>query len=182
MRIIYRSSLMIVFCALSISARAAEAPAKFKVSEFEFTRPTGWEWIDVSASPMRKAQLKISGSGKSESAEVVFFYFGEGGGGGAKANVDRWLGQFQEPKEKLSSKVEETTIGKRKVTFVQAEGTYMSGMVGSGQPRVPQPNSMLLGAILESEQGNVFVKLTAPAKLAKASQDNFMKMIRSAAE
>src|SRR6266550_8065994 len=122
---------------------------------------------------MRKAQLKVnSPDQKNESAEVVFYYFGEGGAGGTKANVDRWFGQFQEPKDKIKSKVEEQSIGKRKVTFVQAEGTYLSGMPG-GNPPQPQPNSMLLGAILESDQGNVFVKMTGPAKLVKASQDTF---------
>ena len=44
--------------------------------------------------------------------------------------------------------------------------------------RVAQPNSMLLEAILESDQGNVFVKLTGPEKLVKASQDDFRKLIR----
>src|SRR5438093_2993539 len=105
-------SLIIVAGLLALGALAAEAPSQFKVGEFTFTRPSTWEWVDVANSPMRKAQLKINGPQKNESAEVVFFYFGEGGAGGTKANVDRWLSQFQEPKDKLNSKIEETTIGK----------------------------------------------------------------------
>ena len=163
-----------------LGAVAAEAPAKFKVSEFNFSRPQNWEWVDVAGSPMRKAQLKINGKNKSETAEVVFYYFGEGGAGGTQANVDRWFKQFEEPKEKINPKSEEVTIGKHKVTFVQAEGTYKSGMPGG--PSTPQPNSMLLGAILEGDQGSVFVKLTGPAVLVKASQDSFKKMVRSAVE
>ena len=177
-----RIARTIVLCALSLSSFAAEGPSKFKVSEFEFTRPAAWEWVDVSTSPMRKAQLKVNNPDQGENpAEVVFYYFGEGGAGGTQANVDRWFGQFQEPKDKIKSKVEEVTVGNRKVTFVQAEGTYMSGMPG-GQARTTQPNSMLLGAILDSDQGNVFIKLTGPAKLAKASQGEFHKMVRSALE
>lgn len=172
----------LILSVLALGAMAEDAPARFKVSEFTFTRPAAWEWVDVSASPMRKAQLKIAGQEKDQSAEAVFYYFGEGGGGGTQANVDRWFSQFQEPKDKLKSKVEPVTIGKRKVTYVQAEGTYMSGMPGGGQAPVPRPDSMLLGAILESNQGNVFVKMTGPAKLVKASQDTFKKMIRSAVE
>src|ERR1043166_8393829 len=129
---------------------------------------------------MRKAQMKINGKDNQPGAEVVFFYFGEGGGGGTQANIDRWLGQFQEPKEKLHPKVEETTIKKHKVTFVQVEGTYMSGMPGAS--RSPQPNSMLFGAILESDQGNVFIKLTGPAKLVRDSQETFKKMVVSGPE
>jgi len=168
---------------LPLSTRAAEGPGKFKVGEFEFTRPAKWEWVDVGNSPMRKAQLKVTSTDKqSANAEVVFYYFGEGGAGGTKANVDRWLGQFQEPREKLNSKIEDVTVGKHKMTLVQAEGTYMSGMPGAGHPAIPQANSMLLGAILESPQGNVFIKMTGPDKLVKASHETFKKMARSALE
>ena len=129
----------VIVCALATRMLAADAPATFKVSEFTFTRPASWEWVDVGASPMRKAQLKIPGKTKNDSAEVVFYYFGEGGAGGTQANVNRWLGQFQEPREKINPKSEEITIAKHKVTFVQAEGTYMSGMPGGGSPPVAQP-------------------------------------------
>ena len=90
-------------------AIAAEAPETFKVSEFTFKRPPAWEWIETT-SAMRKAQLKVPSPDKKESAEVVFYYFGQGGGGGTQANVDRWLSQFQEPKEKIKAKVEDVTI------------------------------------------------------------------------
>ena len=127
---------------------------------------------------MRKAQLKVVGADKKENAEVVFFYFGEGGGGGTQANIDRWLAQFEEPKDKLNSKVEQATVGQRKVSYVQAQGTYLSGMPGGA--KTPQPNTMLLGAILESDQGNVFIRLTGPLNLAKTSQPVFRKMVEGA--
>jgi hypothetical protein len=154
-------------------ATAADAPADFKVGEFTFARPSAWEWVE-STSSMRKAQLKIAGTGQ-ESAEVVFFFFGAGGGGGTQANIDRWLGQFKEPREQLKSKTETATVSGRKVSFVQAEGTYLSGMPGG--PKTPQSNTMLLGAILESDEGNVFIRVTGPAKLVKDSQPVFRKMI-----
>jgi hypothetical protein len=119
--------------------------------------------------------LKVPGPDRKESADVVFFFFGEGSGGGARANVDRWLGQFEGPKDKLHSKVEEVTVGKRQVTYVEAEGTYLSGMPGG--PKTPQPNAMLLGAILASPEGDVFVKLTGPAVVAKAAKDAFRRMV-----
>lgn len=154
---------------------AAEAPKTFTVGEFTFASPQKWQWVEASA--MRKAQFKIEDAAKKESCEVVFFYFGQGGGGSTQANIDRWLAQFAEPKEKLNSKVESVTVGGRKVTYVHAEGTYQSGMPGG--PKTPQPNSMLMGGIIESDGGNIFIRLTGPVALAKASQAEFRKMVES---
>src|SRR4051812_9197620 len=155
---------------------AADAPKKFTVTDFSFTTPAGWERDETTCS-MRKAQLKVPASDKKESAEVVFFYFGEGNGGGVKANVDRWMSQFQ---NQSNPKVENTKVGKHDVTWVEVEGTYLSGMPGG--PRTPQPNSMLYGAIIENPSGNVFVKMTGPASLVKSSREAFKKMIESAAQ
>ena len=156
---------------------AAEGPATFKVGEFTFSRPADWQWVEVN-SVMRKAQMKVTDAAKKESGEVIFFFFGEGGGGLTQANIDRWLSQFAEPREKLNSKVENITVGGRKVTYVHAEGTYQSGMPGG--PKTPQPNTMLMGGIIESEQGNVFIRLTGPVTLTKASQSEFRKMVEGA--
>jgi hypothetical protein len=49
-----------------------------------------------------------------------------------------------------------------------------------GGPKTPQPNTMLLGAIIESDRGNVFIRLTGPIKLAKASQPALRKMVEGA--
>lgn len=170
-------AVMTALLSCEVDSNAAEAPAKFEVGEFSFARPADWQWIET-ASMMRKAQLKIQDADKKETAEVVFFFFGEGGGGGVQANIDRWLGQFEEPKDKLNSKIEKVTVNQRKVTYVHAEGTYLSGMPGGS--KTPQPNAMLSGAILESGQGNVFIRLTGPAKLVKTSQAAFRKMVEGA--
>ncbi|HKQ40020.1 MAG TPA: hypothetical protein VJ063_18220 [Verrucomicrobiae bacterium] len=158
---------------------AAEAPKTFSVGEFNFARPANWEWVPTT-SAMRKAELKVESKDKKEKAEVIFFHFGESNGGGTQANVDRWLGQFKEARDKINSKVDAAKINGRTVTFVQAEGTYMSGMPGG--PKTPQPNAMLLGAILESEKGNVFVRMNGPAAVVKGAQGEFKKMIESAAK
>jgi hypothetical protein len=172
-----RNFLLLASLGFVLAAIAAEVPATFKVSTFTFKRPQKWEWVET-ASPMRKAQLKVNDTDKKNSAEVVFFHFGAGDGGGVQANVERWFSQFQEPREKLGAKSEETKIGNHKVTFVRAEGTYMSGMPGAA--RTPQPNSALRGAIIESDEGHVFIKMTGPAALVKSAEDDFRKMVESA--
>jgi hypothetical protein len=168
-----RTVCFCVWLAIIASTYAAEAPKAFKVGEFSFTRPAAWDWVEAT-SPMRKAQLKVAGK-DGKNADVIFFYFGEGSGGGTKANVDRWLGQFEEGRDKINAKVDEQKANNRTITYVQAEGTYKSGMPGG--PTTPQPNTMLLGAILESAQGNVFIRMTGPADLVKSARDDFKKMV-----
>ena len=169
--------LLLLASLAGVRAPAAEPPATFKVSEFTFSRPASWEWVEVFV-PMRKAQLKVTDPKTKNFADVIFFYFGPGDGGGVKANVNRWFGQFKEPRDKIKAKTEETTIGNHKVTYVEAEGTYQSGMPGGTM--TPKPNYALTGAIIESPQGSVFVRMTGPQDLVKASSAEFKKMIEVA--
>ena len=80
----------------SLNAALLAADATFKVSEFTFTKPAKWE--SVQAGGMRAAQFKVPDAKFPEGGEVVFFYFGGGGAGGTQANVNRWFGQFVEPR------------------------------------------------------------------------------------
>jgi len=169
-------AISLLFASLNC-LRAADAPATFKVSELTFTRPAKWEWVE-STSQMRKAELKVVDEKTKAKAEIVFYHFGQGPAGGTQANVDRWLGQFSEPRDKINAKTEESTVGKHKVTYVSAEGTYKSGMPGG--PQTPMPNYALLGAIIEASEGSVFVKMTGPKELTKFATADFKKMVESA--
>ena len=172
MKSIFSAGLIFV----TASVFAAEVPATFKVGEFPFKRPEKWTWVETAPNGMRKAQLKVE-AGDSQSAEVIFFHFGASNGGGTKANVDRWLGMFQEKGEQLKSKVEEKTVQGHLITYVEATGTYLSGVPGG--PKTPLAGHSLLGAIVEGGEGSVFIRLTGPAGVAKAAQADFRKLAES---
>lgn len=158
---------------------AADAPRTFPVGGLTFQRPESWGWIETR-SPMRKAQLSVPGSDAKSSGEVVFFHFGPGNGGGVQANVDRWLGQFEEKGPALVSKVETVKIRNQDLTLVRAQGTYLSGMPGG--PKTPQPDTLLLGAIIPGPEGAVFIRFTGPSALGKAAEPAFRKMAEGATE
>jgi hypothetical protein len=170
--------LLPVFALLAVSrsALSADAPATFKVSDLSFARPAAWEWVP-SQSQMRKAQLKVPNGG-GEAGEVVFFHFGPANGGGTQANVERWYRQFQGTKEQIKARTEDAKAGAAKVTYVFAEGTYLSGMPGG--PQTPKPGFALVGAILEDPAGNIFVKFTGPKALVDSSSEEFKKMVAAA--
>jgi hypothetical protein len=146
-----------------------------KVEAFTFAVPDGWRSV-TPASPMRKAQLEIARG--PEKAEVSFFHFGADQGGTAEDNVARWYAQF--PGSEKNRVTEHVQIGSVKITFAMTEGTFSSGMPGG--PTTPMEGYALCGAILESAAGNVFVKMTGPNAVVKASTDAFKKMISEAAK
>jgi hypothetical protein len=120
--------------------------------------------------------LKVVDAAAGTNADVVFFVFA-GGAGSVQDNVERWHHQFVEPRTESNSKVEATTVGKTKVTYVWEEGTYKSGMPGG--PTTPMSDYELSGAIIEADDGNIFVRLTGPKALVKSSVTDFKKMIES---
>jgi hypothetical protein len=160
---------------ISWPAVAAENQKKFEVSEFTFKAPKGWETVE-STSSMRAAELKVSKG--EDKAEVIFFYFGSGGAGGTQANIERWFRQFQEPKDQLNPKIEETSVGNTKVAYVHAEGTYLSGLPSG--PKTALKDHRLLGAIVEGNRGHVFIRMTGPTELVKESTEAFKGMVEGA--
>ena len=123
-----------------------------------------------------KAQLEIARG--PEKAEVTFFHFGADQGGSAADNVTRWYAQFPGGEDKRIT--ENVQVGPVKITFAMTEGTFNSGMPGG--PTTPMEGYALCGAILETANGNLFVKMTGPNAVVKASTDAFKKMITDAAK
>jgi len=157
---------------LCISAAAvAEEQETIRVSEFTFKY--GEPWLRQQAnSPMRAGQFLYEHEETDlGQIELVIFHFGAGQGGGVQANVDRWLGMFEGSPE---SSTEEREADGRKVTVLSATGTYMESAGGpfSGN-KTARPDYTMLAAILPSEQGDVFLRLTGPAKAVEAMKEAF---------
>ena len=176
-----KSIARLLLAALALATLHAADPSSFAVGSFNFKRPAALAWVAVDPAGMRKAQL-YAGDPKdpAKRAEIVFFHFGAGVGGGVDANIQRWLGQFTPGEKDPKPIVEKAEVKGTKLTRVRAEGTFASGMPGG--PTTPQPNSALLGVILESPNGDVFVKMTGPGDVVKANAQNFEDLIKSALE
>ena len=110
-----------------------------------------------------------------EGGECGVYYFGQGQGGSVEANIDRWIGQFQQTKD--TAKRETRTIHGLKVTTVDVSGAY-TGMGGPSAPKgPPKQGYRLLGAVVEGPQGSVFMKFTGPAETVTRNQNAFEKML-----
>jgi hypothetical protein len=166
-------ALLFVLTVIAIPAETRTETVK--VGSFTFTIPDGWNSVTPS-SPMRKAQLEIARG--PEKAEVTFFDFGAGQGGSTADNIARWYAQF--PGVEKNRTTENVQVGPVKITFAMTDGTFSSGMPGG--PTTPIPGYALCGAIMETAEGSVFIKMTGPNAVVKASADAFKKMISDAAK
>ena len=139
----------------------------------KWTAPARWE--AKPASGMRAATYTApAAKGDTEGAECAVF---ERLGGGVQANITRWIGQFEktdgEPKQKSE------TINGLPVTTVDVSGTFKGGGPMMGQSSGPKAGYRLIGAIVEGPEGDIFFKLTGPAKTVAAAENEFHAMLKS---
>jgi hypothetical protein len=77
------------------------------------------------------------------------------------------------------AKVTKIAIHGLPVTIIDVSGEY-SGMAGPvATETAPVSGYRLLGAIVESSGGNVFIKFTGPAKTMAANQGRFQQLLDS---
>lgn len=173
-----RTTLLIAATLLTLSSTSLRAEETIKVSEFTFK--FGEPWIrQQTTSSMRAGQLLYDHKDeKLTDIELVIFFFGAGGGGGIQANIDRWLGQFEGTPE---SKTEEKEMGGKQVTLLEAKGTFLETMGGGpfSGPKTAKPDYTMLAAILPSDQGAVFIKVTGPNESVAAMRDAFDAFVAS---
>ncbi len=163
--------------ALNMKVPGAELPRHddlsthvVKAGALSLEVPTTWVYSQPT-SPFRVAQFAIPGVKEDESAELVVFFF-KGGGGTVEANLDRWVRQFE-----ANGRQSRLTTGKcRQGSFFLADvtGTYNKPI---GPPIRRQtrrtPGSKMLAAIVQTNMGNYFLKLTGPQKTTAAVAASF---------
>jgi hypothetical protein len=187
-RRIPRSASLAVSCLLFLAAcsggtgsQSADAPLGDRVNlpGFSFQPPASWK-SEPPSSGMRQAQYRVEpAAGDADPGECALFHF-PGSGGPVQANIDRWIGQFQQPDGSNSAdhaSVEHFTSGELNITFVQVTGTYMGGMGGPGEPK---PGYGMAAGVVEMPQGPWFVKCTGPAATMEAAAPGVKSLLKSA--
>lgn len=103
-------------------------------------------------------------------------------GGSVQQNVDRWFDQFTQTDGKSTkdvAQVEKKQLGRYPVHFVDIAGTY-DDKPGPFAPGVKRADYRMLGAIVETQQGNVFFKFYGPAATVAEHAAAFRDMFTSA--
>lgn len=147
---------------------------------FTLQPPKEWTQKPVTSS-MRAAQFVLSDKA-GEEADLVVYYFGEGGAGGIEANLDRWLGQFQQPDGKPSkdvAKIEKTKFAGQDATVVSVTGHYVAQAMPGAGDMVDKQDQSLLAAIVNSPSGPYYFKLVGAKKTVAAHTARFRAMLSS---
>ena len=135
--------------------------------ELKFKAPDGWT-VEKPTSSMRVAQYKLPKvEGDKDDATLVLYYFGATQGGTAQANIDRWIGQIQQPDgsdSKSKAKTESMTVNGLNVNTVDVTGVYTAEMAPGSKTFHNDADYRLRAAVIETPKGNYFVKLAGPVK------------------
>jgi hypothetical protein len=150
--------------------------------DLRFKVPEGWI-SEPPSSSMRVGQYKLKRvDGDTEDASLVLYYFGQGQGGSVQANIDRWVGQMQQPDGSASkdkAKTETLTVNGLKVTTVDVTGRYTAEMSPGSGTFSDKPNYRLRAAIVETPKGAYFAKLIGPEKTVGRWNLSFIEYVNS---
>jgi hypothetical protein len=97
-------------------------------------------------------------------------------GGTTDANIQRWIGQFDEG---VSTKRTRRTVQGLGVEILEASGTYNGGGMMGGAPAQPHPGWSLLGAVIETPGTAYFFKLLGPSDQIRAAHPSFDAFVGS---
>jgi len=168
-----RNAIVVASLFLLSASALAESAAGVR-----WTAPEGW--ANEGSRPMRAATYRLApAAGDKASAECGVYFFGAGQGGTVEANLERWKSQFKDPNGKVApAQIAKRTSRGLTITTIDTAGEY-SGMGGPMAASAAVQGYRLLGAIVTASGGNIFVKLTGPAKTIAANQQKFEQMLAS---
>jgi hypothetical protein len=129
---------------------------------------------------MRVAQFALPrAAGDTVDAELIVYYFG-GSGGSVEANIERWVGQMQQPDGKPSraaAKQSKRTINGLATTLVDVSGTYVAEVTPGAKDRHNSPNFRLRAVVVETPNGPYFIKLVGPSATVAAHEKAFEQFL-----
>jgi hypothetical protein len=146
-----------------------------------FAAPPAWK-SRPAAGTMRVAEFVIPKvAGDAEDAELIVYFFGISAGS-VDANIDRWIGQMQQPDGSASrdkARREAQTINGLKVAMVDVAGTFVAEVRPGATEHYNKPGFRLRAAVVETPRGPYYIKMTGPAKTVAAADADFKTFLGS---
>lgn len=137
-------------------------------ADFTLDKPEEWV-VREPSSEMRLVELV---SPKSPENPVVGFYFGNRDEM-VDANINRWRGQFAEEENFNRETMDDGQV------YVEIDGTYKLKPFPMAQEFTETPDYKMLAAILPSDKGPYFFKITGPASELNNLEEEFLSFLNS---
>jgi hypothetical protein len=174
------SAIILLACSVCTVTGQEAKSTELKVGSFTFKVAAPWV---AKAEPrmMSAGGFTLPGKDPAAPVEVDFYHFGAGGGGGVEPNLKRWQSQFAPGPDGKPPAMEreELGTGEKKALLVTLKGTFLSGPAMSPN-KTPMPGYAMLGAILLSPEGDVFIKMTGPEAATLAAKEDLKNMVKAA--
>lgn len=158
---------------------AAEATATQAIElaggKLAFDAPKEWQTVPPKSRILEK-ELHVLPAPGSEATYGRLTIMAAGGS--VRANLDRWVGQFQTTDGE--AKPEKMEVNGMPAHLLDVSGTYLESAGGPFGPKTPRPGYRMLGAIVETgDSGNYFFKLVGPNETLDPQADAFRAMVES---
>ena len=149
---------------------------RIDVGGLTFTAPEGWQY-QHPASAMRRAELGVREDGGT--AGLVVYYFGDKGAGSPKANIDRWVSQFQnaDGTPATGGKPVKRKVAGLSITQIEVDGQYVGGM-GSGTPQAT-PDQRMIATIVETPNGPFYFKFLGAGQTVHNNREALEALFQS---
>lgn len=174
-------SLLAVSLAMAEDKPAADRTVTVGEGKITFTAPEGWEKKQPRIRIIDAEFAIPPAEGDEQAGRMTVM----GAGGSIEANIDRWIGQFQQPDggdTKKATKVEKLKVNGQNIHYVDVSGTYrdMPGGPFAGGKAVLREDYRMLAAIIETEKaGNYFFKFYGPKATVAANEKAFRDLVDS---
>ena len=144
----------------------------------EFDAPKDWTSKTPSSS-MRIAEYDVPpAEGDPPGTTLVVF---SPMGGSVQDNIDRWIGQVQQPdgsSSKDKARIERLQVNGLNVTLLDLTGNYDGGNMSGSSGGIP--NARVRNGVIETVKGNYFIRMVGPQKTVTKWDKEFMDFVRSA--
>ena len=146
-----------------------------------FKSPEGWEKKEPRIRIVEAEFAIPAAKGDEQPGRMTVM----GAGGSVEANIDRWIGQFEQADggdTKKAAKIEKLKVNGQNVHYVDVSGTYrdMPGGPFAGGKAVLREDYRMLAAIIETEKaGNYFFKFYGPKATVAENEKAFRELVDS---
>lgn len=166
----------------SAALSSAQEGSKFSLADgkLEFRAPGAWKKTTPKSRIVEVEYEVPAAKGDEVPGRLTVM----GAGGSIEANIDRWIGQFDQPgggDTKEKTKIEKFKVSGQDVQCVDIAGTYKDNPApfAGGKPVLRENYRMLAAIVQTKEAGNYFLKFYGPKGTVAENEKAFRELVDS---